>query len=848
MELLPPDTEPPEIANVTLNGGGVANVNLSALPPVTLNATVDDRATGASSVQMANYTLGPQNWPGANMTAADGLYNGALEDATALVTPPGANGTYAYCVYASDVLGNANTTGSCATLILADDVEPAVPAVLLNGSLSLTVPEFTPSIILDATVDDSGRGFSWVANASYRVDAGPATAMALVTPPGDAVAEDFTATVDTSTLAIGTHAICIHGADDKGNVNATGRCATLTVVPVGTTDTEPPEIYAVLLSPNTLPLSAIVSVTVTAIVDDAARGDSTIGNANVTFGAANWASAVAMAAADGGYDEANETVTASVVPSAVVGTHTYCVYAVDSWSPPNANTTGACATLTVVDDLPPTVGSVRLDGSTAVTVDPGRPVALTATLDDTSLGNAGIAFANYTLGPQDWATSTPMDATDGAFDGVVEPVNATVDTTGWPVGITPLCVYGADAFGNANITGACATLTIRDNLPPALLGVGVNRTTVNQGETVRLNATVNDTATGTSLIANASWSVGLGNVTFPMSATDGTFNAEVEDVTAVVDTAGWASGTYTLYDFAYDAAGNGNLTGQATATLVVFVPSGDLEPPTFGAPGAIPDPQTVGGAVNVSVTVTDNVGVATVWLEVTAPGGNSLGNVTMAYDAASGRYFREDAFGTEGAHDFTIRAADTSGNWNATTGSFTVLATDVTPPSVGALSTEPATVTRGDSVNLSVVVTDVRGVAEVWIEIRDPDGNVLANVSATFDPGSGRYWITHVFDATGSHAVTVWARDTAGNWGRGAGSVDVRDRVVDGQPSILPWIALLAAVALILLLVLWMRRRRKEAVPEQAPSSQPTPEAEELPASGDEVDGVESAPQRPPVE
>jgi len=823
-------------------------MNLSAFSPVTLNATLDDRATGGSSVRMANYTLGPQNWPGTNMTPADGLYNGALENATALVTPPGANGTYAYCVYGVDVLGNANTTGSCATLVLADDVEPAVPTVLLNGSLSLTVMEFTPSVTLDATVDDSGRGFSWVANASYRVDGSPATAMTLVNPPGDAVAEDFTATVDTSTLALGAHAVCVHGADDKGNVNATGRCATLTVVPVGTMDTEPPEIYAVLLSPDTLPLSAIASVTVAAIVDDAARGNSTIGNANVTLGAANWPSAVAMAAADGGYDEANETVSASVVPPAVVGTHTYCVYAVDSWSPPNANTTGACATLTVVDDLPPAVGSVRLDGSAAVTVDPGTPVALTATLDDTSFGNAGIAFANFTLGPGDWATTTPMDATDGAFDGAVEPVNATVDTTGWPFGITPLCVYGADAFGNANTTGACATLTIRDNLPPALLGVAVNRTTVNQGETVRLNATVDDTTTGTSLIANASWSVGLGNVTFPMSATDGTFDAEVEGVTAVVDTAGWAAGTYTLHVFAYDGAGNGNLTGQATATLVVFVPSGDLEPPTFGAVGGIPDPQTVGGAVNVSVTVTDNVGVATAWLEVTAPGGSSLGNVTMAYDAASGRYFWMGTYVTVGTHDITIRAADMSGNWNATTGRFVVLATDVTPPSVGALSTEPATVTRGDSVNLSVVVTDVRGIAEVWIEIRDPDGNVLANVSAAFDPGSGRYWITHVFNAAGSHAVTVWARDTAGNWGRGADSVDVRDGVVDGQPSVLPWIALIAAAVLVLLLVLWMRRRREAAVPGEAPPPQPPPEAEESPASGDEVDGAASAPQRPPEE
>lgn len=89
----------------------------------------------------------------------------------------------------------------------------------------------------------------------------------------------------------------------------------------------------------------------------------------------------------------------------------------------------------------------------------GTLITLTAQANDTRYRSNNfvteptqpIAAARYTLDTPSWITgaqSLSMTATDGLFDTAVETVQATVDTTGWPVGQRLLLVESQDADGN----------------------------------------------------------------------------------------------------------------------------------------------------------------------------------------------------------------------------------------------------------------------------------------------------------------------------------------------------------------------------------------------------------------
>ena len=145
----------PPLVSVTLDDG----VNLPAndlivtkgATMVWLNATVDDTQTGNSKIWSANYTVGPANWPGTKMTAADGNLDSPMENVTSAIdTSALPLGDYTYCVYGRDYLGNWNRAGTCAVLHIVPElpsshVGPIVPywwnravevtATSTNGSL-----------------------------------------------------------------------------------------------------------------------------------------------------------------------------------------------------------------------------------------------------------------------------------------------------------------------------------------------------------------------------------------------------------------------------------------------------------------------------------------------------------------------------------------------------------------------------------------------------------------------------------------------------------------------------------------------------------------------------------------
>jgi hypothetical protein len=212
-------------------------------------------------------------------------------------------------------------------------------------------------------------------------------------------------------------------------------------------------------------------------------------------------------------------------------------------------------------------------------------------------------------------------------------------------------------------------------------------------------------------------------------------------------------GVYTYKVWTNDTSNNWDTLGPQTFTIV------DTDGPLISNIQATPDPQENGRDVNVTVDVTDDVAVDSVWINITYPDGSSS-NVTMM-KGLNDQWYHTAPFDDLGVYSYTIWASDTSINWEtAAPGTFTIQDTD--GPFFDNLIDSPDPQENGDFVNVSVDVTDDFAVDSVSIEIIYPD---LSTTNITMEKGSGDQWFyTTTFDDLGTYNYTIWAHDSNGNW------------------------------------------------------------------------------------
>ncbi len=116
----PTDCHPPEILDVLINGKPSQTYSIEDIPELNLTAIIDDRESGSSSIDGANYTMGLSNWSSSiQMNPLDGAFDSSYERVFAELMPPSEARSYYYCVYAWDVEENSNITSTaCAELKL----------------------------------------------------------------------------------------------------------------------------------------------------------------------------------------------------------------------------------------------------------------------------------------------------------------------------------------------------------------------------------------------------------------------------------------------------------------------------------------------------------------------------------------------------------------------------------------------------------------------------------------------------------------------------------------------------------------------------------------------------------
>jgi hypothetical protein len=349
-------------------------------------------------------------------------------------------------------------------------------------------------------------------------------------------------------------------------------------------DTQPPEVSNVLIngaSTQTYPLSSIPVLTLTGTLDDSATGNSDIGGANYTVGAQQWGTSQPMTLQNPPTSP-TEVFEATIPAPTQVGSYTYYVYGSDVQ--PNYNTTNVLefATLTITDDLPPEISTVLINGAPSQTypISSIPLLTLTAIFDDSGTGDSDIGGANYTIGAQQWASSQPMNLQNPPTSPT-EVYDAIIPAPASP-GVYEYYPYGSDTVPNYNISNTLdfATLTITDDIPPEISNVRVDgqvTKTVVAGTMVTLNATVDDTNTGNSNIANANYTIGAAN--WPgtdMNPVLPPFNNPMEDVTQTIDTTGWINGNYEIYVYGQDDVPNYNTTSTEFATIII---ASELIPP-----------------------------------------------------------------------------------------------------------------------------------------------------------------------------------------------------------------------------------------------------------------------------
>jgi hypothetical protein len=365
----------------------------------------------------------------------------------------------------------------------------------------------------------------------------------------------------------------------------------------------------------------------------------------------------------------------------------------------------------------PTYGDVVLVGTNgmALAYNFASPPGTGWTAFEAPLVAAGWTVANVgTAGGQVTYTQSSVAPTDAEFEAVVADLAALY--------VRGEYRSGADSSALDNVVLAAAP----DDIPPTIDAVTVAPSLVAGGGPVTVTASAVDdtgvvtvTADGVGLTQDAT-----GNWT-------GTLTAPTTD------------GTVSVSVVAADAAGN---TATATGSYTV-----DATPPAIDAVTVVPSLVAGGGLVTVTVSASDDNGVAGVAADGVGLVQNPTGEWVGTLVGPSG----------DGTVTAFVTATDVVGN-TATDSSASYLV-DATPPTFDAVTLTPTLVAAGAPVAVTASVSDANGVAGVTAD----------GVGLTQDAADNWTGTLTAPTTDGTATVALTATDVVGNTATASASYTV---------------------------------------------------------------------------
>ncbi|UCG68475.1 MAG: hypothetical protein JSV09_11765, partial [Thermoplasmata archaeon] len=618
-------------------------------------------------------------------------------------------GIYSYTVWANDSSDNWNSTGPGTFNITGDGVLPEFSNLL--DFPDPQNPGGNVNITVDVT-DNMGVGLVWV-NITF--PNGTWNNVSMVKGSGD------NWYYNDSYTDPGTYSYTVWANDTSDNYNSSGP-ETFTIQ-----DIEGPELQNVNDAPDPQENDGFVNITVDA-TDDIAVDEVWI---NITYPNGSWVN-VGMGKGMGNEWFYNDTYSD-------LGVHSYTIWANDTSN--NWNFTGP-ETFTIQDTDSPELQNVNDAPDPQENGD-----YVNITLDVTDDIAVDEVWINITYPDSKW-TNITIDK--GPADQWY--YNATYSD----LGVHSYTIWANDTSNNWNSTSP-GTFTIKDTDAPQFQNVNDAPDPQENDGYVNITVDVTDDVTVDEVwinitYPNGSWmNVSLGKGT----GDEWFYNNTYPDL---------GSHSYTIW--ANDTSNNWNSTSPGTFTIQ------DTDGPEFYNLLDSPDPQSMGGYVNISVNVTDDLGVDEVWVNITFPNGSWI-NTSMQDDIGDG-WFYNDTFNDIGTYSYTVWANDTNNNWNRSASGTFEIKGDVIPPELWNLNDFPDPQKPGEFVNITVDVTDETALDEVWVNVTYPDASW---VNVSMNPGSGTEWFynTTYFDS-GIYFYFVWANDTSNNMNStGPGTFTIQD-------------------------------------------------------------------------
>ncbi|KAA0890514.1 Ig-like domain-containing protein [Oryzomonas rubra] len=331
------------------------------------------------------------------------------------------------------------------------------------------------------------------------------------------------------------------------------------------------------------------------------------------------------------------------------------------------------------------------------------------------------------------SATQPFQGT-GATQGAA-PLDVQSLTTATITGLDPAHAYyfAVAAYNASGVESSYSNIASIPELTPPTVSLSSPITSTTVSGTVSVNASASD-------------NVGVTKVEFYVN---GVLKA-TDTATPYVyswNTAGLASGNYTLQAKAYDAAGNVGQSGVVSVTVAGSDTTAPTVSVTSPATGAV-----VSGTVTIAATASDNVGVSSVEFY-------ENGALLYAANTAPYSYSWNTTSIANGSYTLSAKAYDASGNIGQSSNvSVTVnnVVADTTAPTVSSFSI-PATATSLTVAISSFTASDNVGVA-----------GYLVTESSTAPSASASGWsstapTSFTFSAAGSKTAYAWAKDAAGN-------------------------------------------------------------------------------------
>ncbi|MDH7506316.1 MAG: cohesin domain-containing protein [Candidatus Thermoplasmatota archaeon] len=207
--------------------------------------------------------------------------------------------------------------------------------------------------------------------------------------------------------------------------------------------------------------------------------------------------------------------------------------------------------------------------------------------------------------------------------------------------------------------------------------------------------------------------------------------------------------------FTMDCHGNSNTSMIYTVTVF------DNKAPSINVINASPGVQEVGGFVNITAQIIDNIGIAQVFLNITYP--NSFyENISIINNNSNNVYFCNKTFSQYGTHNYFIWVDDLHGN-NVKSLSNSFFIGDFSAPVISNIVLTTSSPIDTDPVfgwvNITCKVEDNVAVAFVYVNITKPNGS-FCNIS--MNPNGLNYYYLNsssVFSDSGNYSYKIESLD-----------------------------------------------------------------------------------------